>query len=206
MSSKKQPSDQSPETPLSFYANAVDDKKKLLTHLDELVKSRTLSTDDRGFYALAMAETVTKATEHLHGVSTEIPNVLKLMWDEEKAQREAEMKEIKKEQQKLLSIAKKSGGKAGNASTKLLSGSIGCTGGIIIAMILSSFILFPRQLSASRGADGAILEWLSTPDGALLRRSFASGNKSVAECVSKASKSNPKAPGDKKISCLLEIK
>ncbi len=55
--------------------------------------------------------------------------------------------------------------------------------GMVVTSLLAYFVVFPQQLRLARGSDGAMLEWLSTSDGKILRRTFTSGNKSVEECI-----------------------
>lgn len=202
-------------TPLTLHTDALDSSDTVMAHLDALVKSRTLSTDDEIFAITGMAGTVAKISAELNAIGQEIPAAMQVLWDEEAKRRDSVetarqetfqkiLDRILKEQKKLQS-GKGGAGTLGSMGSKLLYGSIGSTVGLAFGMMLSSLIVMPRQVSVARGADGALIEWLGTSEGTLMRRSFASGNKSVTECVEKA-KSMKVAVKGQKITCLLEIK
>lgn len=155
-----------------------------------------------------------------------VPQALQEVWQEEREARQADdvagserdrvrQAQLEKDHQKFLdklgnehtqlqALFKKAIDRTGDSRYLKLQalcwGLGGCISGLGLAAIMGVFIIFPRQLSAARGSDGAMLEWLSTSDGRLMRRSFAAGNKSVAECVRKAGK---KSKG--KVVCMLEI-
>ena len=100
----------------------------------------------------------------------------------------------------LQALSKKAIGLSGKNINAKLQGLCWSLGGCLVGLGLSWFAIFPRQLSLARGSDGLMLEWLSTPNGKLMRRSFASGNRSLEECIRKGIKKSGKAV------CLLEIK
>lgn len=81
-------------------------------------------------------------------------------------------------------------------------GAIGISIGLTLGTLISFFILFPNQLRQARAGDGAILEWLATPDGKLLDRTFRSGNRSVRACVKKAGAQNK---GTKNLVCQITL-
>jgi hypothetical protein len=81
-------------------------------------------------------------------------------------------------------------------------GAIGVSVGLTLGTLISFFILFPNQLRQARVGDGAILEWLATPDGRLLYRTFKSGNRSVQACVKKA---GAQSKGTKNLVCQITL-
>jgi uncharacterized membrane-anchored protein YhcB (DUF1043 family) len=81
-------------------------------------------------------------------------------------------------------------------------GAIGVSVGLTLGTLISFFILFPNQLRQARVGDGAILEWLATPDGRLLYRTFKSGNRSVQACVKKA---GAQSKGTKSLVCQITL-
>jgi hypothetical protein len=83
-----------------------------------------------------------------------------------------------------------------------IGGSIGVSVGLTLGTLISFFILFPNQLRQARAGDGAILEWLATPDGKLLYQTFKSGNRSVRACVKKAGAQNK---GTKNLVCQITL-
>lgn len=80
--------------------------------------------------------------------------------------------------------------------------AIGVSVGLTLGTLISFFILFPNQLRQARVGDGAILEWLATPDGRLLYRTFKSGNRSVQACVKKA---GAQSKGTKNLVCQITL-
>jgi hypothetical protein len=56
--------------------------------------------------------------------------------------------------------------------------------------LFNHFVLFPAELRQARVGDGEVMEWLTTPDGKLLKSTFKSGNKSVQACIKRAGNRN----------------
>lgn len=83
-----------------------------------------------------------------------------------------------------------------------IGGSIGISIGLTIGILVAFFVLFPNQLRQARAGDGAILEWLATPDGKLLYQTFKSGNRSVRACVKKAA---VQTKGTKNLICQITL-
>ena len=104
-------------------------------------------------------------------------------------------------------VAKQSIKSSGDGKKKIPSAvlwiAVGATGSLLVNTPFFQLVYVPMQLRQARGAEGALVEWLGTPDGALLRQTFSSGNTSVQNCVSKA---RAKGKADKnKLSCLIEL-
>jgi hypothetical protein len=81
-------------------------------------------------------------------------------------------------------------------------GAIGVSIGLTIGILVAFFVLFPNQLRQARTGDGAILEWLATPDGKLLYQTFKSGNRSVRACVKKVA---AQSKGTKSLDCQITL-
>jgi hypothetical protein len=212
-------------SPLSGHTDFLPNQETVRV-LQDLVDRRDVSTDDEIFEITGTYAHIDRVAHHLNNVSMAVPQALQEVWQEEREARQADgveglerdrdrQAQLEKDHQKFLdklgnehtqlqALFKKAIDRTGDSRYLKLQalcwGLGGCIGGLGLAIIMGVFIIFPRQLSAARGSDGAMLEWLSTSDGRLMRRSFAAGNKSVAECVRKAGK---KSKG--KVVCMLEI-
>jgi hypothetical protein len=209
---------------LTAYTDTLSGEE-LVQNLAELVEERNLSTDDRILEVAGTIHHIEQITSHINNVAQAVPQALQEVWQEERVARQTEsavtsqqaaifgtqleqdrqkfLDKLSKEHIQLQGLLKIAIGRVGNSrSLKLqhLCWSLGgCISGLAITSLIGSFIVFPRQLSLARGNDGAMLEWLSTPEGRLMRRSFAAGNTSVAECVRKGARKS------KKFVCMLEI-
>jgi hypothetical protein len=61
---------------------------------------------------------------------------------------------------------------SGKGGFDLLSLTVGVMGGFLITIGLSWFFLIPREVARQRGADWAIGEYLTSPEGRAFRKSF----------------------------------
>jgi hypothetical protein len=130
------------------------------------------------------------------------------LFDEERQKRHEESTAINtqfaRDRDKLHELTRQAIERSGRNINSRLSnycwGLGGCIAGMGVTSLLAYLLVFPHQLSLARGSDGAMLEWLSTSDGKILRRAFVSGNKSVEECIRKGLKKTGKTV------CMLELK
>jgi hypothetical protein len=211
---KNKNGDNSGKSPLTSYLDAID-RKEVLANIDKLVNSRELSTDDEIYHITGTIAQIEKISEYLHVVTSAVPQAIQVLLEEERQQRQAESSENDTRQEQLFikldrdretyrDLAKQAIDRSGrNINSRLLNycwGLGGCIAGIGVTSLLAYFLVFPQQLRLARGSDGAMLEWLSTTDGKILRRTFTSGNKSVEECIRKGLKKTGKTV------CMLEIK
>ena len=200
-----------------FQTNCHDaiDRTEALANIDKLVNSRELSTDDEIYHITGTIAQIEKISEYLHVVTSAVPQAIQMLLEEERQQRQLESSEIDTRQEELLAkldrdrqtyrdLTKQAIDRSGrNINTRLSSlcwGLGGCSIGMVAASLLAYFAMFPQQLRLARGSDGAMLEWLSTSDGKILRRAFVSGNRSVEDCIRKGIKKTGKPV------CMLEIK
>jgi hypothetical protein len=206
--------DNSGKSPLTSYLDAID-RKEALANIDKLVNSRELSTDDEIYHITGTIAQIEKISEYLHVVTSAVPQAIQVLLEEERQQRQAESSESDTRQEQLFErldrdretyrdLTKQAIERSGkNINTRLRS-LCWCLGGFSIGMVVTSllayFVVFPQQLRLARGSDGAMLEWLSTSNGKILRRTFTSGNRSVEECIRKGLKKTGKTV------CMLEIK
>jgi hypothetical protein len=195
------------KSPLTSYVDAID-RKQALDNIDKLVNSRELSTDDEIYHITGTIAQIEKISEHLHVVTEAVPQALVELLEEERQKRHEESTAINtqfaRDRDKLYELTRQAIERSGRNINSRLSnycwGFGGCIAGMGVASLLAYFLVFPRQLSLARGSDGAMLEWLSTSDGKILRRAFVSGNRSVEECIRKGLKKTGKTV------CMLEIK
>jgi hypothetical protein len=202
------------KSPFTSYLDAID-RKEALQNIDQLVNKRELSTDDEIYEITGTIAQIEKICEYLHVVTSAVPQALQMLLDQERQQRQAESAASDNRQEELLAkldcdrqayidLTKQAIDRSGrNINTRLRSlcwGLGGCSIGMAAASLLAYFVVFPHQLSLARGSDGAMLEWLSTTDGKILRRAFVSGNRSVEECIRKGIKKTGKTV------CMLEIR
>jgi hypothetical protein len=202
------------KSPFTSYLDAID-RKEALANIDKLVNSRELSTDDDIYHITGTIAQIEKISEYLHVVTSAVPQAIQMLLEEERQQRQLESSEIDTQQKQLFEkldkdretyrdLTKQAIDRSGrNINSRLLNycwGLGGCIAGIGVTSLLAYFLVFPHQLRLARGSDGAMLEWLSTSDGKIIRRAFVSGNKSVEECIRKGLKKTGKTV------CMLEIK
>jgi hypothetical protein len=202
------------KSPLTSYLDAID-RTEALANIDKLVNSRELSTDDEIYHITGTIAQIEKISEYLHVVTSAVPQAIQVLLEEERQQRQLESSASDTRQEQLLTkldkdrevyrdLTKQSIDRSGkNINTRLrsLCWSLGGFSiGMVVTSLLAYFVVFPQQLRLARGSDGAMLEWLSTTDGKILRRVFVSGNRSVEECIRKGIKKTGKTV------CMLEIR
>jgi hypothetical protein len=207
-------SDDTSKSPLTSYLDAID-RTEALANIDKLVNSRELSTDDEIYHITGTIAQIEKISEYLHVVTSAVPQAIQVLLEEERQQRQTESSAIDTRQEKLLAkldkdretyrdLTKQAIDRSGrNINNRLLSlcwGLGGCSIGMVATSLLAYFVVFPQQLRLARGSDGAMMEWLSTSDGKILRRAFMSGNSSVEKCIRKGIKKTGKTV------CMLEIR
>jgi hypothetical protein len=209
------------KTPQGEYLDRLS-KSEQVRVLQDLVEQRGISTDDEVFKIVGTYAHIDEITRHLDNVYKAIPQALQDLWQKEREARWDEMaieekreataqkkflESLSGEYAQLKALAKQSIARSGNEQYLKLwgvaCGLVGCVVGLGMASLVGFWLILPRQLSVARGSDGPMLEWLATTDGKLLRRSFASGNRSVEECARKASQK--KSASSQKIICMLEI-
>jgi hypothetical protein len=211
---KNKNGDNSGKSPLTSYLDAID-RTEALANIDKLVNSRELSTDDEIYHITGTIAQIEKISEYLHVVTSAVPQAIQVLLEEERQQRQIESSEIDTRQEELLAkldrdretyrdLTKQAIERSGrNINSRLSNYCWGlgcCLAGMGLTFLLAYFLVFPQQLRLARGSDGAMLEWLSTSDGKILRRAFVSGNRSVEACIRKGIKKTGKTV------CMLEIK
>jgi hypothetical protein len=202
------------KSPLTSYLDAID-RTEALANIDKLVNSRELFTDDEIYHITGTVAQIEKISEYLHVVTSAVPQAIQMLLEEERQQRQIESSAIDTRQEELLAkldrdretyrdLTKQAIDRSGrNINNRLLSLCWSLGGfsiGMVATSLLAYFVVFPQQLRLARGSDGAMLEWLSTSDGKILRRAFVSGNRSVEECIRKGIKKTGKTV------CMLEIR
>jgi hypothetical protein len=202
------------KSPFTSYLDAID-RKEALANIDKLVNSRELSTDDEIYHITGTIAQIEKISEYLHVVTSAVPQTIQVLLEEERQQRQLEssasdtrqeqlFEKLDKDRENYRDLTKQAIARGGrNINTRLVS-LCWSLGGFSIGMaatsMLAYFVIFPQQLRLARGSDGAMLEWLSTTDGKILRRAFVSGNSSVEACIRKGIKKTGKTV------CMLEIR
>jgi hypothetical protein len=206
--------DSSGKSPLTSYLDAID-RTEALANIDKLVNSRELSTDDEIYHITGTIAQIEKISEYLHVVTSAVPQAIQMLLEEERQQRQLESSENDTRQEQLFikldrdrqtyrDLTKQAIERSGRNINSRLSnycwGLGGCLAGVGVTSLLAYFLVFPQQVRLARGSDGAMLEWLSTSDGKILRRTFVSGNRSVEACIRKGIKKTGKTV------CMLEIR
>jgi hypothetical protein len=205
---------ESSKSPFTIYLDAID-RKQALDNIDKLVNSRELSTDDEIYHITGTIAQIEKISEYLHVVTSAVPQAIQVLLEEERQQRQTESSAIDTRQEQLFEkldkdretyrdLTKQAIDRSGRNINSRLRNLCWSLGGFSIGMIATSLlaylVVFPQQLRLARGSDGAMLEWLSTSDGKLLRRAFVSGNRSVEACIRRGIKKTGKTV------CMLEIR
>jgi hypothetical protein len=194
-------------SPLNNYVDVIE-RERVIGDIDRLVSSRQLSTDDEIYEIAGTVSQIDSISENLNVVFSAVPQALQQILNDDRKQRLDESvaadtrienlaAEFNKDRVELHDLTRKTIQRSSrDINVKLLNycwGLGGFIGGIAVISLLAVFLIFPLQLSLARGSDGAMLEWLSTSDGKVLRRAFTSGNKSVEDCTGKTV-------------CMLELK
>jgi hypothetical protein len=186
--------------------------------IERWTKAGGLSLDHEALELAGLYAQVVQVSRFLDSIASHTPEMMRGVLQEVGEHQSERDQAICRELRELLGnlhagilniekAAKKSIRSSGNEKEKVPSavlwGAVGATGALLLSTFLFQFIYVPMQLRQARGAEGALIEWLGTSDGALLRQTFSSGNSSVQDCVKKA-RSKGKADKNKLI-CLIEL-
>jgi hypothetical protein len=186
--------------------------------IERWTKSGGLSLDHEALELAGLYAQVVQVARFLDSIASHTPEMLRGVLQEVREHQTERDQAVIRELRGLLGnldasrlniekVAKKSIRSSGDEKEKIPSAvlwsAVGATGALLLSTFLFQFIYVPMQLRQARGAEGALIEWLGTSDGALLRQTFSSGNTSVQNCVGKA---RSKGKRDKnKLVCLIEL-
>jgi hypothetical protein len=186
--------------------------------IERWTKSGGLPLDHEALELAGLYAQVVQVARFLDSIASNTPEMLRGVLAEVGENQSEKDQAIGRKLDELLSrldasrlniekVAKKSIRNSGDEKEKIpaaiLWSAVGATGSLLLTTFLFQFLYVPMQLRQARGADGALVEWLGTTDGALLRQTFSSGNRSVQDCVGKA---RSKGKADKnKLVCLIEL-
>ena len=184
----------------------------------KLAALRGIGLDDEALEIAGTYAHAARIAESLNSIAVNMPKLLESTVADIKSQqdkRDEAMTKILYQQQDQGQARSAEAAKIIETATKRLIGqsgagrlhqwgfgAIGMSIGLTLGTLISFFILFPSQLRQARAGDGAILEWLATPDGKLLYQTFKSGNRSVRACVKKVAV-QPK--GTKNLVCQITL-
>ncbi len=186
--------------------------------IDRWTKSGGLSLDHEALELAGLYAQVVQVARFLDSIASHTPEMLRGVLQEVSEHQGEKDQAVGRKLDELLGnlnatrlniekAAKKSIRSSGDDKEKvnpaILWSAVGATGSLLLSTFLFQFFYVPMQLRQTRGADGALVEWLGTTDGALLRQTFSSGNRSVQDCVGKA-RSKGKADRNKLV-CLIEL-
>lgn len=186
--------------------------------IERWTKSGGLSLNHEALELAGVYAQVVQVTRFLDSIASNTPEMLRGVLQEFSEYQSEKDQAVGRKLDELLGnldtsrlniekVAKKSIRSSGDDKKKIpaaiLWGAVGATGSLLLSTFLFQFFYVPMQLRQARGAEGALVEWLGTADGALLRQTFSSGNSSVQNCVKKA-RSKEKADKNKLI-CLIEL-
>lgn len=186
--------------------------------IEKWTKAGGLSLDHEALELAGLYAQVTQVTRFLDSIKSHTPELLRAVLAEfsehqgEKDQAigrklDEQLDKLDTSRLNIEKVAKKSIRSSGDEKEKIppaiLWSAVGAAGSLLLSTFLFQFFYVPMQLRQARGAEGALVEWLGTTDGALLRQTFSSGNSSVQDCVRKA---RSKGKADKnKLVCLIEL-
>jgi hypothetical protein len=184
--------------------------------LQGLMGQRGMGLDDEALEIAGTYAHAARIAESLNSIAVAMPKLLESTVADIKTQqdqRDEAMTKIIYQQQDQGQARSAEAAKIIETATKRLIGqsgasrlhqwgfgAIGISIGLTLGTLVAFFILFPNQLRQARVGDGEILEWLATPDGKLLYKTFKSGNRSVRACV-KSAAVQPK--GTKNLVCQI---
>jgi hypothetical protein len=186
--------------------------------LQGLIGQRGMGLEDEALEIAGTYAHAARIAESLNSIAVAMPKLLESTVADIKSQqdqRDEAMTQILYQQQDQGQARSTEAAKMIETATKRLIGqsgvsrlhqwgfgAIGVSVGLTLSTLISFFILFPNQLRIARLGDGEILEWLATPDGRLLYKTFRSGNRSVRACVKKAGAQNK---GTKSLVCQITL-
>jgi hypothetical protein len=186
--------------------------------IERWTKAGGLSLDHEALQLAGLYAQVVQVSRFLDSIASHTPEMMRGVLQEVGEHQSERDQAVCRELRELLGnldgsrlniekVAKKSIRSSGNEKEKIPSAvlwsAVGATGALLLSTFLFQLVYVPMQLRQARGAEGALIEWLGTSDGALLRQTFSSGNTSVQNCVGKA---RSKGKGDKnKLVCLIEL-
>jgi hypothetical protein len=169
--------------------------------LQELMGQRGMGLDDEALEIAGTYAHAARIAESLNSIAVAMPKLIESTIADIKTQqdqRDEAMTKILHQQQDQGQARSAESAKIIETATKRLIGqsgasrlhqwgfgAIGVSVGLTLGTLVAFFVLFPNQLRQARVGDGEILEWLATPDGKLLYKTFKSGNRSVRACVKK---------------------
>jgi hypothetical protein len=187
--------------------------------LQKLMGQRGMGLDDEAFEIAGTYAHAARIAESLNSIAINMPKLLECTIADIKSQqdqRDEAMTKILYQQQDQGQARSAEAAKIIETATKRLIGqsgasrlhqwgfgAIGVSVGLTLGTLVAFFVLFPNQLRQARAGDGAILEWLATPDGKLLYQTFKSGNRSVRACVKKAAA--VRSRGTKNLVCQITL-
>jgi hypothetical protein len=186
--------------------------------IERWTKAGGLSLDHEALELAGLYAQVVQVSRFLDSIASHTPEMMRGVLQEVGEHQSERDQAVCRELRELLGnldgsrlniekVAKKSIRSSGNEKEKIPSAvlwsAVGATGALLLSTFLFQFFYVPMQLRQARGAEGALIEWLGTADGALLMQTFISGNTSVQNCVGKA---RLKGKADKnKLVCLIEL-
>jgi hypothetical protein len=186
--------------------------------LKGLIGRRGMGLDDEAFEIAGTYAHAARIAESLNSIAIAMPKLIESTIADVRAQqdkRDEAMTKILYQQQDQGQARSAEAAKTIDTATQRLIarsgasrlhqwgfGAIGVSVGLTLGTLIAFFILFPNQLRQARAGDGAILEWLATPDGKLLYQTFKSGNRSVRACVKKAA---VQTKGTKNLVCQITL-
>jgi hypothetical protein len=186
--------------------------------IERWTKAGGLSLDHEALQLAGLYAQVVQVSRFLDSIASHTPEMMRGVLQEVGEHQSERDQAVCRELRELLGnldgsrlniekVAKKSIRSSGDEKEKIPSAvlwsAVGATGALLLSTFLFQLIYVPMQLRQARGAEGALIEWLGTSDGALLRQTFSSGNTSVQNCVGKA---RSKGKADKnKLVCLIEL-
>jgi hypothetical protein len=191
--------------------------------LEELIETPGFTVEDELldeiFNITGSYQKLFKTVERIDKIGSDLPQALQGVWDKYKEQAAndkvdilAEMEAFQRRFEKMADARLESIGQLARKATKktegvqsqkftVISVAAGFGAGAIAMTALSYSVFFPQQLAIVRAGDRPIIEWLSTIDGKLMKRSFDSGNTSIKSCLAKGGLNKNKKP-----ICQIELK
>ena len=205
-----------PQAIEKLRAQVKPDEFQTVAH--KLAEQRGMGLNDEALEIAGTYAHAARIAESLNSIAVTMPKLLESTIADIKSQqdsRDEAMTKILYQQQEQGQARSAEAAKIIDIATKRLIGqsgasrlhqwgfgAIGISIGLTLGTLISFFILFPNQLRQARAGDGAILEWLATPDGKLLYQTFRSGNRSVRACVKKAA---VQVKGSKNLVCQITL-
>jgi hypothetical protein len=202
MSTKMAETKKSIETPLIRYADRAT-PEQLQEILQKTAELGSIGSEDPIWDAFGILTMANQSAGFIDAAVRYLPEELSKIWAIETVNRQKQQAELLAAIQKVKIQVK---APAVNEKPQLIIWGLGgiAIGSILSALAMGIFVV-PAQVDAARGKDGAVIGWLQTEEGHLVKKIVDKKQTSLNDCIDSAKKAGIKnKKGD--VPCLLNLR